>query len=171
MNFNFNQLKPDFNAIAKTDWAKPQFDTTDIVKLVGTAASALMLVFVFCPWFGIAEEGESITRLGITLWYGIFAFLAAAATLACNLYNHKALAVWTAVLGVVFAIIGLLSWPDLTFEGITMPGETIKMGANLAKLAGEKVDIVSWGAVMYLISALVAGAAAFANVIDFKLKK
>lgn len=171
MNFDFNQLKPDFNAIAKTDWAKPQFDTTDIVKLIGTAASVLMLIFVFCPWFGVADEGESVTRSGISLWYGILGLLAAVATIASFLYNHKALAVWTAVVGVIFAIIGLLSWPDLTVEGLEIPGDLLKMGAEAAKMEGEKVDIISWGAIMYLLSALVAGAAAFANVIGFKINK
>lgn len=168
---DFKQFIPDFSAIAKTDWTKPQFDATNIVKLVGIIASSLMLLFVFCPWFGVSEEGESVARLGITLWYGIFAFLTACVTAVCFLYDHKALAFLASVVCILLAIIGLLSWPDLNVEGMEMPGDLIKLGAKMARMAGEEVNIVRWGAIMYLLSALVTSAAAFANVLGFNFKK
>ena len=168
---DFKQFIPDFGAIAKTDWAKPQFDPTNIVKLVGIIASSMMLLFVFCPWFGVSEDGESVVRLGITLWYGIFAFLTTTVIVVCFLYNHNALALLASLVCILFAIIGLLSWPDLNVEGMEMPGDLIKFGAKMARMAGEEVNIVRWGAIMYLLSALLTSAAAFANVIGFNFKK
>lgn len=168
---NFKQFIPDFGAIAKTDWAKPQFDTTNIVKLVGIIASVIMLIFVFCPWFGMSSGSESDVRLGITLWYGIFAFLTTCVVIASFLYDYKALAFWTSVVCILFAIIGLLSWPDLNVHGVEVPGDFIKISTSLAEQFGKKVSIVRWGAIMYLISSLVTGAAAFANTIEFKFKK
>ena len=168
---DFKQFIPDFRAIAKTDWAKPQFDPTNIVKLVGIIASSMMLLFVFCPWFGVSEDGESVVRLGITLWYGIFAFLTTTVIIVCFLYNHNALALLASLVCILFAIIGLLSWPDLNVDGMEMPGDLIKLGAKMARMAGEEVNIVRWGAIMYLLSALLTSAAAFANVIGFNFKK
>jgi hypothetical protein len=168
---DFKQFIPDFRAIAKTDWAKPQFDPTNIVKLVGIIASSMMLLFVFCPWFGVSEDGESVVRLGITLWYGIFAFLTTSVIIVCFLYNHNALALLASTVCILFAVIGLLSWPDLHVDGMEMPGDLIKLGAKMARMAGEEVNIVRWGAIMYLLSALLTSAAAFANVIGFNFKK
>jgi hypothetical protein len=130
-----------------------------------------MLIFVFCPWFGISEEGESVVRLGITLWYGIFAFLTSSVIIVCFLYNHNALALLASLVCILFAIIGLLSWPDLNVEGMEIPGDLLKLGAKMARNAGEEVNIVRWGAIMYLLSSLVTSAAAFANVIGFNFKK
>ena len=50
---DFKKLIPDFNALGKTDWTKPQVDTKDVFGLATLAAAVLMLVFVFCPWFGM----------------------------------------------------------------------------------------------------------------------
>ncbi len=168
---DFKQFIPDFGAIAKTDWAKPQFDPTNIVKLVGIIASSLMLIFVFCPWFGVSEDGESEVRLGITLWYGIFAFLTTSVIIVCFLYNHNALALLASLVCILFAIIGLLSWPNLNVDGMEMPGDFIKAVAKMARMHGEEFNIVRWGAIMYLLSSLVTSAAAFANIIGFNFKK
>jgi hypothetical protein len=43
-------LLPDFNAIGKTDWSKPQLDTKDKTNLLMFVGAALMVVFVFLSW-------------------------------------------------------------------------------------------------------------------------
>lgn len=164
---DFNKLLPDFNAIGKTDWAKPQVDTKDIMGLVALVGAALMLIFVFLPWCTMSAEGESVSRLGITTWYGIFGLLFALVACAGVLYKHYAVTLWAAVLGVIFGIIGWCVIPSFTVDGVTVTGDQIKAALEMAKLAsafGAKADIMTLshlGAILYLVASLVAGAGAF----------
>ena len=54
---DFAKLMPDFNAIGKTNWAKPQLDTKDLIGLAGIIAAGIMIVLVFTPWFGYEVTG------------------------------------------------------------------------------------------------------------------
>ena len=163
---NFKLLKPDTHALNKTDWKKPRVDIKDRIGLVGLAASAFMVVLVFYPWFGFSKDAESVTLPGITLWYGIIGFLTAAATLACNIYRHKALAFWTATASIVFVIIGMFKYADITFKGMPIPAELIKVSVSLGD--GETTR---WGAILYFITSLVAAACAFIKAMDIKIPK
>lgn len=174
---DFKLLKPDFNALGKTDWAKPQIDTKNIFALAGTIAAALMVVFVFCPWFGVeagsltrslaSEMGESadntVTRLGITLWYGIIGLIAAVAALVGNLYNQKPLAFWGGVLGALMGLLGLFMYASLTKDGETIEADMLKLAVSTGVM-----DTIRWGATLFFISSLVAAATAFANVMGLK---
>lgn len=163
---NFELLKPDTDALSKTDWKKPRVDIKDRIGLVGLAASAFMIVLVFHPWFGFSKDAESVTLPGITLWYGIIGFLTAAATLACNIYRHKALAFWTATASIFFGIIGMFKYADITFKGMPIPAELIKISVSLGD--GETTR---WGAILYFITSLVAAACAFIKAMDIKIPK
>ena len=171
---DFNLLKPDFNALGKTDWGKPQVDTKNIVALAGTVAAALMLIFVFCPWFGLEASAtvkvaakaisgesadESVTRLGITLWYGIIGFVAAVAALVGHLYNHKALAFCGGVLGALMGLLGMFMYASLSKDGVTIESEILKLG-----VASGLYETIRWGAILYFIVSLVAGGAAFLEI-------
>ena len=60
---DFKQFIPDFGAIAKTEWSKPQWGgKADIVKLIGIIAVAAMLTFVLCPWFGLDYSDEILNN-------------------------------------------------------------------------------------------------------------
>lgn len=146
---DFNKLLPDFNAIGKTDWAKPQVDTKDVMGLVALVGAALMLIFVFLPWCKATWLGQTgDVYLGITTWYGILGFIMALVAVAGSLYKQYSFTFWAAVLGVLFGIIGMIVVPDSSAEEL-----------ELAKMLGIKVSHV--GAILYLVASLVAGAGAF----------
>lgn len=146
---DFNKLLPDFNAIGKTDWAKPQVDTKDLMGLVALVGAALMLIFVFLPWCKATWLGQTgDVYLGITTWYGILGFIMALVAVAGSLYKQYSFTFWAAVLGVLFGIIGMIVVPDSSAEEL-----------ELAKMLGIKVSHV--GAILYLVASLVAGAGAF----------
>ena len=163
---NFELLKPDTEAISRTNWKKPQIDTKDRIGLVGLVMSAFMVMFVFYPWFGFSKDAESITLPGITLWYGTIGFLTAVATLGCNIYQHKAMAFWTAAASVFFGFIGMFKYADITFKGIQVQAELIKISVSLGD--GETTR---WGAVLYFLSSLAAAACAFIKAMDIKISK
>ena len=115
---DFNKLLPDFNAIGKTDWAKPQVDTKDVMGLVALVGAALMLIFVFLPWCKatwLGQTGE--VYLGITTWYGILGLVFALVALYGILYKQIQFVFWGAVLAVVMGLIGWLSMADITVLG------------------------------------------------------
>ena len=169
---DFKNLKPDFGAISKTEWGKPQVDTTNLISILGVAASVLMVVFVFCPWFGfefsadaralLRAHGEStadVTRSGITLWYGIIGLFAAIVALFGNLYNNKPFAFWGGAIGAVMGLFGLFMYASLTRNGDTESAESIK------EMVKEGVgDTIRWGAILYFVCSLVAAATAFISV-------
>ncbi len=159
---DFKTFLPDFEAIKKTDWAKPNLkvDTKDYTALALFAGAALMLIFVFLPWATYAVEDESVSRLGITTWYGIFAFICAAAAVVGVLYNHTKLALCAAVLALLFGILGVAIVPDMTYEGTTVTGEKIK---ELVE-KNSKASLSHLGAYLYLVASVVTGAAAYLKI-------
>ena len=160
---DFKTFLPDFDAIKKTDWAKPNLkvDTKDYTGLALFAGAALMLVFVFLPWATYAYGDDSVSRLGITTWYGIFAFICAAAAVVGVLYNHTKLALCAAVLALLFGILGVAIVPDMTYEGKTFTGKEIKDAVEASK---GKASLTHLGAYLYLVASVVTGAAAYLKV-------
>ncbi len=180
---DFKQFIPDFGAIAKTEWGKPQWGgKADVIKLVGIIAVAAMLTFVLCPWFGVDYNDTEIsraikhgyldelpdlpTRMGLATWCGFLGFTTAVAALFGFLYNHKAIAFWASALCIFFGFCGFFVYTKLTYMGETATADELKWLVEKGKL-----ETVRWGAVLYFIAALHATAAAFAGVIGFKFKK
>ena len=159
---DFKTLLPDFEAIKKTDWAKPNLkvDTKDYTALALFAGAALMLIFVFLPWATYADQVDSVSRLGITTWYGIFAFICAAAAVVGVLYNHTELALCAAVLALLFGILGVAIVPEMTYEGKTLTSERIKEALE----KNSKASLTHWGAYLYLVASVVTGAAAYLKI-------
>lgn len=149
---NNQNLLPDFGAIAKTDWGKPAVNTKDTLSLVAVIASAVMLITLFLPWFGISEEGLSMTKMGLATWTGIFALIGTLAALVGSLYNHKGLAFCGAALSALFALISLFCVFSLSMSvmGISreVPVEDVKRA-----LQHGGVSAVRWGAIFHLIAA------------------
>lgn len=150
---DFKTLLPDFNAIGKTDWSKPEvkFDTNDAHGLAAIGGAALMLIFVFLPWCSVSWLGQSESYLGITTWFGIFGFIMALAAVAGALYKHYTLTFCAAVLGVIFGIIGMIVVPDSTAEEVEM-----------AKALGFEISHI--GAILYLVACVAAGAGAYLKI-------
>ena len=170
---NLNALIPDFKALGKIDWSKPQVDTKNVCALATLAGAVLMLIFCFCPWFGLKnpEESETITRLGITLWYGIFGFIFALVTVAGTLYRQHALAFCASVLCLLMGLLGMVCWASLKQDGIEVDGDLLKDMVELGKAFGAKISVVRWGAILYFISALVAAGGSFCSATGLELKK
>lgn len=160
---DFKKLIPDFNALGKTNFANPTVDTKNLFGVVALLASLLMVVFVFCPWFGISAEGETITRLGITLWYGIIGFIFTLATLCFSLYKHYNFAFFSSLVCVLMGILGMVCFASLSKDGVTVDGDLIKFSVKTAKAMNVDVDIdvIRWGSIIYFISALVAAVGTF----------
>lgn len=117
---DFKTLLPDFEAIKKTDWKKPQVDTKNTKNLAMLVCAGLMLLFVFFAWLKITAYGGGVTyegtKLGIATWYGVFAFVCALAAVAGCVYKHTTLTFCAAALGILFGLIGMMSFPEITVE-------------------------------------------------------
>lgn len=149
---DFKTLLPDFNALGKTDWSKPQVDTKDTKGLVAIAAAALMLIFVFLPWCKATWMGQvGDSYLGITTWYGILGLVVALAAVVGALYNQYPLTFTAAVLGVLFGVLGMIIVPDATSEEV-----------EFAKQLG--IEISHIGAILYLIASVLAAGAAYLKI-------
>lgn len=118
---DFKKLIPDFGAIGRTEWGKPYVDKKNNAWLIMTCAAALMVVFVFIPWFSATQSGWGMsvtgTRFGITTWYGILGLVFALVALYGILYKQIQFVFWGAVLAVVMGLIGWLSMADITVLG------------------------------------------------------
>lgn len=160
---DFNKLIPDFGSIGKTEWNKPCFDTKDKFHIAGLACAVLLVIFCFIPWFVITmKEGPisvDASRLGIGLWYGIFAFIGGAVALYGMLYKNYQFAFCGAAIALLMAILGLFIVPSVEVAGlVTVPAEAVK----LAIKAGATTSRI--GAILALIASAGVGACAFLKI-------
>lgn len=167
---DFNQLTPDFNALKSIDYRKPVVDKSNTVALVALCAAVLGVIFVFLPWFSLSVDGESASRLGIGLWYGIFGFIFAAVAVAGVLYKQYALAFWAAVLCVILGLIGWFSIPSLTVDGKTATSEQIELLIKAGKLLGDGVKVGHIGAILFTLAGLATAGSTFMLATGKKLK-
>lgn len=156
---NFNSLIPDFNALKGIDYRKPVVDKSNTVALVALCAAVLGVIFVFLPWFSLSGHGESVSRSGITLWYGIFGFIFTAVAVVGVLYKQNALAFWAAVLCVILGLIGWFSVPSLTQDGKSLTADEVKIAIEVGKFLGVKAGHI--GAILFTITGLVTAACTF----------
>ena len=175
---DFKTLIPDFNAVAKTDWAKPHIDTKDKNWLVVAGLVLLMVVFVFLPWqtFSTTAEGmtQSASRLGITTWFGILGLVCALVAAYGVLYKSLQFVFCGAVLAAVMSLIGWLSIVDMTVGGVTMPAEAIKFADQAAEMAsavssafgGGKIEasVGHIGAILSLVASLATAVVSFLQI-------
>ncbi len=165
---DFNQLTPDFNALKSIDYRKPVVDKNNTVALVALCAAVLGVIFVFLPWFSLSGHGESVSRLGISLWYGIFGFIFAAVAVAGVLYKQNALAFWAAVLCVILGLIGWFSVPSLTQDGKSLTADEVKVAIEVGKLIGVKAGHI--GAILFTLAGLATAGSTFMLATGKKLK-
>lgn len=170
---DFKTLLPDFEAIKKTDWKKPQVDTKDTKKLAMLVCAGLMLVFVFFAWLKLTANTGVITyegsKMGIATWYGFFAFLCALAAVAGCVYNHTTLTFCAAVLGILFALIGLMSFPEVTMTAVyrgQTDTEVVSSAAQWDQVVERvKSSTTSYiGAGLYLFASIATAVLAFLNI-------
>lgn len=156
---DFKKLVPDFNALKSVNWAKPEVDTKDKLGFAGLVAAGVMVVFVFLPWIGISVDvffaEISASSLGITTWYGILGFIFALVAVAGALYKQHALTFCASACGVLMGILGLVCYASITYEGVTMTADEVKLAAE----AGADVSRI--GAILYLVAALASAAVSY----------
>ena len=169
---DFKTLLPDFGAIGSTDWSKPKFNTNNPLNLVVALGVILMIVFLFLPWCKVsAPEGDDVTRMGITTWYGIFACVMTVVAIVGVLYDYPALVLCASVLGLIFGLVGVLTVPSMTSNGETLTGEEIKeMIEDMRKLKrydlydGPIPVISHLGAILYMVASGVTAVAAYLKI-------
>ena len=160
---DFKKLIPDFNALKSVDWKKPALDTQNILALVGLAAAALMVVFVFLPWFGI-EFFVKVNRLGITLWSGIFGLIFGLAACAGSLYKQPSLTFCASAGGVLMGLLGMICYASLTYNGHTESASDIKEALDDASKWGMEINVNRIGAILYFIAAVASTAISYLAV-------
>lgn len=157
---DFNKLIPDFKAIGTTEWNKPYLNTKDIVWLAGAICAALIVIFAFVPaWFsmtqGMGDLSITASRMGISLWYGFFAFVGAVVAVYGFLYERYQFAFWGGVIALFFAFIGIFMVPSLTIEFMGVSKELTS--AEIKEFMNEGGEFVSYnrlGTLFTLIAAL-----------------
>ncbi len=159
---DFNKLIPDFGAFGRTDWAKPSIKTGDKNWLIAAGLVVLMLVFVFLPWCSVSYTVNGVTsagsRLGISTWFGIIAFICAIVAAYGVLYEQKQFVFCASVLGAFFGLLGIFLWADVTlFVKGTETGKLISENVAAAKLAGASIGHI--GAILFMLAS--AGSAAW----------
>ena len=154
---------PDFRAIGKTSWSKPNLDTRNPFWWAMVGAALLMVVFVFIPWLTLKSPRIEVSILGITWWCGILGLAFALVTVYGALYNQKQFVFCGAVLAAVMGLIALLSIPDVTYEvkgkEITATSEVIKKGIALGVTKASHT-----GVILFLFASLVAAGASFLQI-------
>lgn len=159
---DFKKLIPDFSAIGRTNWAKPCIKKNDKNWLIAAGLVVLMLVFVFLPWCSVSYTVEGVTstgsRLGISTWFGIIAFICAIVAAYGVLYEQKQFVFCASVLGAFFGLLGIFLWADVTlFAKGTQTGKLTSDYVAAAKLAGASIGHI--GAILFLLAS--AGSAAW----------
>ena len=159
------KLIPDFNAIGKTDWAKPSFCVKGDANLGSTVGALLMVLFGLFPWCvaTVLVDGMLISEssLGITTWYGALGFVMALVAVVGVFYKHYSLALWASLLGIVFGILGAALVPGLSLEDV--------QAMNTLKQMGGFFGIISTshpGAYLYILASMVVAAGSYIKAIE-----
>ena len=158
------KLIPDFNAIGKTDWAKPSFCVKGDANLGATLGALLMVILVLLPWCvaTVPVDGMLISEssLGITTWYGALGFVMALVAVVGVFYKHYSLALWASLLGIVFGILGAALIPGVSLE------EAQAMN-TLNHMTGFGILSISHpGAYLYIWASMVVAAASYLKAIE-----
>jgi hypothetical protein len=161
---DFKKLIPDFGAFGRTNWGKPVINTKDKNWLISAALVVLMLVFVFLPWTSISNDGVSISRLGITTWYGVIGLISVAIAAYGVLYEQKQFVFCASVLAIVMGLIGTLCIADVS---TTINGKTITVTAESVKKAkevGSSISVGHIGAILFMVASAVSAVWSFLQI-------
>ena len=167
---------PDFSAIGKTNWSKPNLDTRNPFWWVMVGAALLMVVFVFIPWqtlvpaitatsyggpivsYGVIQTSKTI---GITTWYGLLGLFFALVVVYGAFYNQKQYVFCGALLAAVMGLIGNMCTADAYIDGKYFPAEEIISEVNEKN---SELSVSHTGAIWFLVASLVAAVTAFLQI-------
>ena len=130
----FKEMKPDFAALSKIDFSKPQIQKDNKMWLILAGCAVAALIFCFFPaWWEV--KAKSYNAFGA--WYSIFAFLGVLVAVASVLYGQYKLAFWAGIFIALMALLGFFLAPD----------------ADELKVAKDRdLDISRWGAYLTFVA-------------------
>ena len=141
--------------------------------------AALMVVFVFLSWIKLTAtydlgyfnasanaEGE---KMGVETWYGVCALICGLAAVVGCLYQHTTLTFSAAVLGLVFGIVGYMSFPEVTVKISAMGMSETEVVKSLDDWKegvedAKSSDISHLGAILYMIASAIAALIAYKKI-------
>ena len=144
----FTGMKPDFAALNKIDFGKPQIRTDKSMWLIAAGCAVVALIFCFFPgWISVTAKGwgQSNTETVSIFeeWYGIIGFIAILLAIFFVLYGQYKLAFWVGLIIAVMAFFGIIHKPDGYAEAM-----------EVADAFGIDVTVSRWGAILSLVAGL-----------------
>ena len=128
------EMKPDFAALSKIDFSKPQIQKDNKMWLILAGCAVAALIFCFFPaWWEV--KGTSYNAFGA--WYSIFAFLGVLVAVASVLYGQYKLAFWAGIFIALMALLGFFLAPDAD---------------ELKAAKDHSLDISRWGAYLTFVA-------------------
>jgi hypothetical protein len=140
----FTGMKPDFAALSKIDFSKPQIQKDNKMWLALAGCAVAALIFCFFPAWWDAEDVKSYNAFGA--WYSIIAFLGVLVAVASVLYGQYKLAFWAGLVIAVMALLGCFMSPDADeMEQAKDADIAVKRwGAYLSVIAGAGIAYLSY---------------------------
>jgi membrane associated rhomboid family serine protease len=144
----FTGMKPDFAALSKIDFSKPQIQKDNKMWLALAGCAVAALIFCFFPaWLKYdLSSGSDKVYNAFGAWYGIIAFLGVLVAVASVLYGQYKLAFWAGLVIAVMALLGCFMSPDADeMEQAKDADIAVKRwGAYLSVIAGAGIAYLSY---------------------------
>jgi cation transport ATPase len=141
----FTGMKPDFAALSKIDFSKPQIQKDNKMWLALAGCAVAALIFCFFPAWWDAEDVKSYNAFGA--WYSIIAFLGVLVAIFSVLYGQYKLAFWAGLVIAVMALLGFFLAPDakeLAAAKLSSRIDVLRWGAYLTFVAGAGITYLSY---------------------------
>lgn len=133
------EMKPDFAALSKIDFSKPQIQKDNKMWLILAGCAVAALIFCFFPaWLKYdLSFGSDKVYNAFGAWYGVFAFLGVLVAVASVLYGQYKLAFWAGIFIALMALLGFFLTPD---------------AKEFLAAKAAKADISRWGAYLTFVA-------------------
>jgi hypothetical protein len=141
-------MKPDFAALNKIDFGKPQIRTDKSMWLIAAGCAVVALIFCFFPgWISVTAKGwgQSNTETVSIFeeWYGIIGFIAILLAILFVLLGQYKFAVWAGLVIAAMAFFCIIDKPDGYDEAM-----------EIVNAFGIDVNVSRWGAILSLVAGL-----------------
>jgi hypothetical protein len=146
----FTDMKPDFAALNKIDFGKPQIQTDNKMWLALAGCAVATLIFCFFPsWlkYDLPSGFNDKAYNAFGAWYGVIAFLGVLVAIFSVLYGQYKLAFWAGLVIAVMALLGFFLAPDakeLAAAKLSSRIDVLRWGAYLTFVAGAGITYLSY---------------------------
>ena len=109
---------PKMDALKSINWRKPEFDKSDVKKIVLLLLGLALLAVVFIPWYSVGVESEDVgfiklRAFGFHTCYGIIAAIVALIAIAGVLYKQFAVTFLSSIAALAIGIYGVNDYPTM----------------------------------------------------------